>query len=152
MKITETLAKNLLNAFEGNNWTDVSIKDTLAGLSWQQVTTQTPASPNTIASLVNHLWYWNTIIMERMKGNYPNVPETNGFDVSELHDDADWQILIKKTHQSFINLANAIRQFPEEKLMETPKTGASTINANLFGIVEHAYYHLGQIVIVKHLV
>ena len=152
METTGTLAQNLLTAFEGVNWTDVSIADTLADLSVKQATTRTAASPNTIASLVNHLWYWNTIIMLRMKGENPVIPEVNGFDVEELNNEDDWKKLVAKTHQSFIDLADAIRKLPDEQLPDPVSNGRSTVGKNLYGIVEHAYYHLGQIVMLKHLV
>jgi uncharacterized damage-inducible protein DinB len=152
IKTTGTLAQNLLHTFEGDNWTDVSIADTLADISFKEAITRTAASPNTIASLVNHLWYWNTIIMLRMKGENPVIPEENGFDVGKLNTEHDWKKLVAKTHRSFIDLADAIRNFPPEKLPDPVSNGRSTVSRNLYGIIEHAYYHLGQIVMLKHLV
>ena len=151
-KPTYTLADNLLSAFEGDNWTEVSIADTLRDVSLEQATRKTAGSPNTIASLVHHLWYWNTIIPLRMKGENPEIPDVNGFDVGELNSETDWKNLVDKAHQSFINLSDTIRHFPPEHLPHPASGGRSTIGKNVYGIIEHAYYHLGQIVILKHLV
>ena len=90
--------------------------------------------------------------MQRIKGINPSVPETNGFDVNELKNENDWNELKEKTHQSFIQLADAVKNFPEEKLFETSPTGKSSYYKNFQGIVEHAHYHLGQIVILKKLI
>lgn len=152
VKATHTLAENILTAFEGGNWTEVSVANTLSNISVAQATQKTAGSPNTIASLVNHLWYWNTIILLRMKGENPVIPDVNGFDVGELKSEEAWRSLVDKAYKSFVELSQAIRNFPPEKLPDPTSNGQSTISRNLYGIVEHAYYHLGQIVILKHLV
>lgn len=152
MSITNTLSDNLENAFRGNNWTDVSIAATLVDISFAQANLRTAASPNTIAMLVNHLWYWNTVILQRMAGDDPVVPLTNGFDPDPITSESEWQALVSKAERSFNELAAAIRNYPLDKLGSRTNRNASTISENLFGIVEHAYYHLGQVVILKHIV
>ncbi len=152
MNISTTIAENIATCFEGNNWTNVNVSDTLKDVSWQQAQQKTIASSNTIAALVNHLLYWNYIIMQRLKGENPPIPESNGFDVKELNSEEDWNKLKEETHQSFIQLAAAVKNFDAEKLDETYAEGKSSYANNIYGIVEHAYYHLGQIVIIKKLV
>lgn len=145
-------AEKIISVYEGNNWTSVCIAETIADITLNEAIMKTPASPNTIASLLNHLMYWNEIIMLRMKGEEPVIPDSNGFDVRLLNNDEDWQQLIHDVHQSFIELADEVRAFPEEKLLDETNNGISTFQENFHGIAEHAYYHLGQIVILKHLV
>lgn len=151
MKLTETLSNNILNVFEGNNWTDVSISGVLSGISYSQANTVTPASKNTIAGLTHHLLYWNKVIMQRMQGDDPFIPDSNGFDVGELTSEEAWQKLVTDVRQSFIDLSTAIRDFPQDRLQDLTKSGRSTIADNLYGIIEHAYYHLGQMLIIKNL-
>ena len=149
--ITELIAEHILEVYEGNNWTGVSIVDTLNNVSWQQAQQKTNASSNTIAALLHHIYYWNGIMMQRINGVNPAIPDTNGFDVSELRNENDWNDLKEKAYQSFIALATAVKNFPEEKLNEISPTGKSTYYKNFQGIVEHAHYHLGQMVIIKKL-
>jgi uncharacterized damage-inducible protein DinB len=150
--IANLIAENILEVYEGNNWTGVSITDAIKDVNWQQAQHKTIASQNTIASLLHHLYYWNGVMMQRINGINPSIPETNGFDVGELKSESDWNDLKEKTHQSFIKLADAIKNFPEEKLYETSPTGKSTYYKNLQGMVEHAHYHLGQMVIIKKVI
>jgi uncharacterized damage-inducible protein DinB len=153
MNITNLIAQHLKQVYEGNNWTDVCIDATIKDIDWKQAQQQTEASPNTIASLVHHLMYWNGIIMKRINGETPVIPEENGYDVPFLNSEAEWDALKEKTHQSFTALANAIENFPEEKLQDNYAPSIpSTYYRNLQGIVEHAHYHLGQIVILKNLI
>ncbi|MEP6684199.1 MAG: DinB family protein [Parafilimonas sp.] len=152
MKITHFIAQHIQEVYEGNNWTDVSIISTIKSITWQQAQQKTAASPNTIASLMHHLYYWNGVIMQRLKGSNPSIPEINGYNVSEFKNENDWQKLKERTHESFIQLASLIKHFPEEKLEETYAEGKSSYYKNFQGIVEHAHYHLGQIVILKNIV
>jgi len=151
MATTNLIADHIKQVYEGDNWTDVNIADTIKNINWQQAQQHTPGSPNTIASLLHHLCYWNEILMQRIQGIDPEVPEINGYDVDKLKDENDWNELKEKAHQSFIQLADRVKEFPEEKLSETYATGKPSYYKNFQGIVEHAYYHLGQIVILKNL-
>jgi len=151
MRILHLIAQHILEVYEGNNWTDVNIAGTIEDVSCQQAQQKTVASQNTIAALLHHLYYWNGIMMQRANGENPSIPAANGFDVDELKNENDWNDLKEKTHQSFIELANAVTNFPEEKLNETSPTGRSSYYKNFQGIVEHAHYHLGQMVMIKRL-
>lgn len=152
MHITSLIAAHIKEVYEGNNWTDVCIADTLKDVSWQQAQQKTAASVNTIAALVNHLCYWNGILLQRSAGENPFVPESNGYDVKEFKNEDEWNELKEKTHQSFIQLADAVKNFQEDKLEETYAAGKSPYYKNFQGIVEHAHYHLGQMVILKKLI
>lgn len=151
MKITNLIAMHIKEVYEGNNWTDVNIADTIKDINWRQAQQQTTGSSNTIASLLHHLYYWNGILMQRINGINPSIPDANGYDVGELKNENDWNTLKEKTHQSFIQLADAVKTFPEEKLSEPYAAGKSSYYKNFQGIVEHAHYHLGQMVILKKL-
>lgn len=152
MPITDIIATHINECFDGENWTGVNIAGTINDVTWQQAQQQTAASQNTIASLMHHLYYWNEIMLQRIKGINPPVPDTNGFDVGELKNENDWNELKEKTHQSFIQLADAVKNFPEEKLFKTSPTGRSSYYKNFQGIAEHAHYHLGQMMILKKLI
>ena len=152
MRITDAIASHIRECFDGENWTSVNIVDTIKDLNWQQAQQRTAGSQNTIASLLHHLYYWNGIMRQRISGINPSVPDANGFDVNELRNENDWNELKEKARQSFIHLADAIKNLPEERLFETSPTGKSSYYKNFQGIVEHAHYHLGQIVIIKKLI
>lgn len=152
IKLTHLIADSILEVFEGNNWTDVSIAQTLSDITFDDAKKLTGASANTIASIVHHLQYWNGIVIQRMNGILPEIPAINGFDVNEITDENEWHQLIEETHQSFKTLANAVKHFPEQRLSEYTPEGKSTYYKNMQGIAEHAHYHLGQIIILKHIV
>lgn len=152
MKITELIAQHITEVFEGDNWTDVNIKDTLQDVDYREATTVTKASYNTIAALLHHLGFYNEIVSMRLLGINPEIDEINGFNVPAIKNEQDWQQLKDAAFASAHNLADAVRKFPEEQLNDLTVTGHSTYYKTLHGIAEHAHYHLGQIVLLKKLI
>ena len=152
MKLTKQIAQHIIEVFEGGNWTEVNIKDTLSEVDYKEASTVTRSSNNTIAALVHHLSFYNDIAMQRLSGNNPVISASNGFDVAEIKNEEDWIKMKEDNIESAHQLASAIRKFPEEKIFELSPTGLATYYKTLHGIVEHAHYHLGQIVLLKKLI
>ena len=152
MNITSLIAQHLIDVHEGNNWTEVDITTTLQDVNLKEAITRTQASPNTIASLLHHITFWNRVMVQRAQGTAVQINDANGYDHPPLNAEADWQNLKSDNIQSAHELATAIRQFDEAKLLEPILPNYSTAYKNLQGSVEHVHYHLGQIVILKKLI
>ncbi len=152
MKITSLIAQHLLDVHEGNNWTDVNLVDTLSDVTKEEAITVTQASPNTMASLLHHITFWNRLMIERMKGIVVKIDEHNGYDVPHLQTEEDWLREKADNNLSSHELALAIDNFDEQKLLLPLIEGGSSAYKNLQGTVEHVHYHLGQIVILKKLI
>ncbi|PSL21480.1 DinB family protein [Chitinophaga ginsengisoli] len=152
MNILTQISTHLLDTLEGENWTDINVMDSLKDVTVQEATLKTKASPNTIASLVNHLIYWNRVMIQRINGIKVNIPDVNGFDVPNLTSEQDWTNLKNELVTSTYELANAIRTVDENRLEEPILPDHSAIYKSLHGMVEHLHYHLGQIVILKKLI
>ncbi|MCF6402548.1 DinB family protein [Chitinophaga filiformis] len=152
MNILTQISTHLLDVIEGENWTDVNIMDSLKDVTVQEATLKTKASPNTIAALVNHLIYWNRVMIQRINGIRVTIPDVNGFDVPGLTSEQDWTNLKKELVASAYELAEAIKKVNESRLPEPIVADHSSTYRNLQGTVEHLHYHLGQIVILKKLI
>lgn len=149
LNITDLIARHLLEVHEGDNWTEVNIRETLQDLPLAAALERTPASANTIAGLLHHISFWNRVVGQRIAGVAPEIPEDNGFLHPPLHTEADWLALQQDNLRSAQELAAVIKSIPGERLEEPILPGASSVYRNLQGIVEHTHYHLGQIVILK---
>ena len=152
MKITESIAQHITEVHEGGNWTDVNIKDALADVSFKEAATVTKASNNTIAALVHHISFYNDLVMQRLSGANPVINEANGFDVPSIKNEDDWTKIKERNLQSAQQLANSVLQFEEKNIFKLTPTGFTTHYKTLHGNVEHAHYHLGQIVLLKKLI
>lgn len=149
MSTTRLLAKHVRDVHFGGNWTSVNLKDTLADVNWQQAITKVH-SLNTIAMLVYHINYYIDAVLKVLQGSPLDAKDKFSFDVPPISSEQDWQKLLDKTWTDAQNFAMAIEQLPEETLWQDFTDGKyGSYYRNLQGIVEHAHYHLGQIVIIK---
>lgn len=151
MNLSAHIAKHFRDVHFGGNWTSVNLKDTLAGVTWQQATTQVHGF-NTIAALVFHINYYVSAVLKVLQGGPLEAHDKYSFDLPPITSAEDWEKLLDKTRTDAENFANAIGQLPESKLWEDfsdKKYG--NYYRNLHGIIEHIHYHLGQIALIKKL-
>lgn len=149
MSLPKQLAKNLRDVHFGGNWTASNLKDNLKGISWQQATTQF-YSLNTIATLVYHINYYISAVIKVLEGEPLHAKDELSFNHPPVPSQQDWEDLLNKSWADAETFAALIEQLPEAKLWENftdEKYG--TYYRNIQGIIEHAHYHLGQIVLVK---
>lgn len=154
MNISEAIARHLLDIHYGENWTEVWITKTLEDVSRMEAVQPTAGSVNTIASLLHHITFYNRVLAQRLQGIDPPVDALNGFDVPVLGIDEDWEQLKADNLESATTLATLIRTVPDERLHDPILNipGSGSYYRQLHGVVEHAHYHLGQIVILKNLI
>ena len=151
MKLSEQIAKHFREVHFGGNWTSSNLKDTLAGVSWQQAVVKVQ-SLNTIAALVYHINYYVSAVSKVLQGEPLTASDKYSFDLPPIQSDEDWKHLLDKFWKDAENFSGLIEQLPDSKLDEIfvdEKYG--TYYRNLQGIIEHTHYHLGQIVLIKKL-
>ena len=149
MNLTAQIAKLFRDLYYGGNWTGVDVKESLAGVNWQHATTKVK-SLNTIAALVFHMNYYVTAVLEVLQGKALYGSDKNSFDAPPIGSQQDWEELLNKTWAEVEKFATQVEQLPENKLWETfsdEKYG--NYYKNIHGVIEHCYYHLGQIVLIK---
>ncbi len=87
-----------------------------------------------------------------LEGGPLDAHDKFSFDHPPITSDADWQRMLDKIWTDAERFATMVEQIPEERLQSNladPKYG--TWYRNLHGIIEHAHYHMGQVVILKKL-
>ncbi len=152
MNLSVETAKHFRDVHFGGNWTSVSLKETLADVSWQQAVTKVH-SFNTIAVLVYHTNYYVSAVLKVLQGEALNASDTFSFDLPPIQSETDWKNLLNKTWADAERFASLLEQLPESRFGEVftdKKYG--TYYRNMHGIIEHIHYHLGQIVVIKKLI
>ena len=152
MNVPGQIAKHLREAYFGENWTAVDLKDTLSDVTWNEAVKKVQTS-YTIAALVFHINYYLSPVSKVLNGEALTSSDKFSFDVGSINSDEEWQQLINKVFADADALAQQIEKLPDEKLLEDfsdPKYG--NYYRNLHGIIEHTYYHLGQILLLKKII
>lgn len=146
---SQLLAHHFKNAFSSENWTERNVKDVLADVDFTMATTQIE-DVNTIGALTFHIGYFLNGIIDVIEDHKLTIRDKFSFQHPEIQNEADWQNLKNNVLKKAEKCEILIKNLPEKQWHESfldAKYG--TFYANIQGIIEHTYYHLGQIVILK---
>jgi hypothetical protein len=149
MNSIKQISKHFREVYFGGNWTSANLKDILTGVTWQQATTSVH-SLNSIATLVFHINYYVNPVLKVLHGEELNASDKFSFDLQPITSNHDWQQLLDKVFTEAELFACQIEKLDEARLLKDfadPKYG--NYYRNLFGIIEHTHYHLGQISLIK---
>ncbi|WP_297794320.1 DinB family protein [uncultured Eudoraea sp.] len=153
MENSSQLATRFREVLLNGKWiANTNYKDQLSKLSWKQATTKI-GSLNTIAALAYHINYYLRGILNVFTGGPLEIRDKYSFDLPPISSKEQWEFLVKDLLRNADLFANHLEQMSDEKLEEVfvdEKYG--TYRRNIEGTIEHAYYHLGQISLLKKLV
>jgi uncharacterized damage-inducible protein DinB len=143
---SEALAKRLDEVLCTGGWiANTNYRRQLTGLTWQQAT-QPIGSLNTIAALTFHINYYLAGLLSVLKGGKLEIRDKYSFEAPPVESAADWERLRDTFFRNAERFVEAVAQLPEDQL-DAPFVDAQygTYQRNLEGVIEHSYYHLGQI-------
>jgi hypothetical protein len=153
MKSTYELAKRFREVILNGTWVaNTNYKQQLADLNWELATARVH-SLNTIAVLAQHIHYYINGVKNVFEGGDLIIKDKFSFDFPPVQSQKEWQNFLNKFWKDAERFALLVEQMPEEKLKQMfvdEKYG--TYQRNVDGIIEHSYYHLGQIVLIKKIV
>ncbi|MCB0820134.1 MAG: DUF1572 domain-containing protein [Bacteroidetes bacterium] len=150
--LNQTLSERLTDVLLSGTW--------IAGTNWQDQLNKTDFNTakksynelNSIATLCFHINYYITGLCHVLEGNPLNMSDKYSFDAPDLKQEAEWiarRNLFIKNSETFIE---HIKRCNEEFLagdFVNPQYG--TWQKNIEGFIEHAWYHLGQVVLIRKL-
>ena len=152
MKTIAHITKHLREFYTGGNWPASDLKSQLEGITWHEATTKVYGF-NTIAILVFHLNYYVDATLKVLQGHPLDANDKYSFDCPPISSKEAWDSLVSKAFTDASTFTSLIEKLPETTLWENladPKYG--DYYRNIQGIIEHNYYHLGQIALIKKIV
>lgn len=153
MKKTSEIANRFKKTILNGTWiANTNYKDQLENLDWKIATTQVK-NLNTISLLAQHIHYYIDGINNVFKGGPLDIKDKFSFDFPPINSQQEWQDFLSKFWNATEEFASFVAQMPDEKLDEVfvdAKYG--TYQRNIDAMIEHSYYHLGQIVLIKKII
>ncbi|MBX2925332.1 MAG: DUF1572 family protein [Chitinophagaceae bacterium] len=144
------LANRFREVILNGTWiSNTNFKNQLDNLDWKIATTKLQ-DLNTISALARHIHYYINGIKNVFLGGNLEIRDKFSFDFPPVESQEEWEKFLNKFWSDAEEFAGLIEQMPEEKLFESfvdEKYG--TCLRNIDGMIEHSYYHLGQIVLIK---
>ena len=142
------LAQSLQDLYDGNPWIEVTFAEHLKKISAQQAVQRINGS-NCIWQIVNHIVYWHQRALRYMNNEQPEQDgDLPDFYLPENHGEENWEATRHRLEHSVKQLTDAIRSFPDDQVYELFPGTKQPAAYYFHGIVEHAAYHLGQIVLI----
>jgi len=152
MSTTPQLAKRFREVMLDGLWiANTNFKDQLSDVTWEQARTKV-GSLNTIEMLTFHIDYYIAGLVNVFEGGDLEIRDKYSFDFAPIESQEQWDKLLNKLWNDVEKFATLLEQMSDSKMDEVfvdEKYG--TYLRNIDGMIEHAYYHLGQITLLKKL-
>ncbi|MFZ4784130.1 MAG: DUF1572 domain-containing protein [Flavobacteriales bacterium] len=123
--------------------------DQLHGSQWQEVTAK-KGEFNTVAVLAQHIHYYIAGINQVFSGGTLDIRDKYSFDFPPIVEQTQWDHFLSKFWNDAEAFAAHVEAMTDEQLNAAfvdEKYG--NYQRNIDAMIEHAYYHLGQIVLIK---
>ncbi|MGE8430924.1 MAG: DinB family protein, partial [Sphingobacterium sp.] len=108
---------------------------------------------NSIAALTYHINYYLEGLLTAFKYGKLEISDKYSFDIPTIVSKADWDALVDRLLKNAKLFCDCIASL-DENLFDQPfidKKYGSYLR-NIEGVIEHSYYHLGQISLIRKLI
>ncbi|MDQ6764084.1 MAG: DinB family protein [Bacteroidota bacterium] len=141
--LAERVTKQLSDFYNGNLWVTENLEKKIFSLSADVTMKKVQGNTHSIAELVCHIIAWRNFGLQKLIANSAYDIEDNS--AADWPLPVDWDSVRKEFDLCHHDLLNAIKSFPAEKLNATVPGRSYSFLYLINGIVEHDYYHYGQI-------
>ncbi|MBT8305268.1 MAG: DinB family protein [Bacteroidia bacterium] len=153
MENAQQLASRVREVLLDGTWiANTNYKDQIFHVSFEEAAHKV-ASLNTIALLTFHINYYVAGVLNVFENGILDIRDKYSFDMPPLNNSEDWDKLRNTLISNSKKLAIHIEAMTEAQLNANfvdQKYG--NYRRNIEGLIEHSYYHLGQISLIKKLI
>ncbi|MCW5518753.1 DinB family protein [Aureitalea sp. L0-47] len=153
METGKQLAKRIREVFLDGTWiANSNYTKALSGLSMEEACRKVEQL-NSIAALTFHVNYYLGGVLKFLNGGTLDISDSYSFDMSPITSEEDWNGLrleLKDNAEKFAEKVDRMSDTDLNQVFADPKYG--TIRRNIEGLIEHSYYHLGQISLLRKLI
>ncbi len=148
--LNKYLANRLREVLLEGKWiANTNFKEQITNTNWQQAI-QKVEHLNTIASLTFHINYYIKGLLTVFEGGALEIKDKYSFDMPEIKSETDWNNLVTEFISNSEKFIHHVERL-DESLLNTAfvKEEYGSYLRNIEAQIEHSYYHLGQISLIK---
>ncbi|TVQ06167.1 MAG: DUF1572 domain-containing protein, partial [Balneolaceae bacterium] len=146
MKRSINLSHRLEEVLLNGQWiANTNYKEQIESVTWEQAV-QKIGNLNSIAALTYHVNYYLAGILNVFNGGDLEIRDKYSFDLPPVESENDWKELTDRFLVNSEKFVQEVAKIPDTKLDQAfvnEKYG--TYLRNIEGVIEHSYYHLGQL-------
>ncbi|MDB5253517.1 MAG: hypothetical protein JWP27_2686 [Flaviaesturariibacter sp.] len=147
------IATRLREVFLDGKWiANTNYQDLLRSIDWQQAI-QKVGDLNTIAALTFHINYYLEGLISALKTGRLAISDRYSFDLPDIQTEADWSSLVSGFVDNSETFATLVERM-DDSTFDRPFVDEAygTYWRNIEGVIEHSYYHLGQISLLRKMI
>ncbi len=149
----EALSLRVKEVLLDGKWVaNTNVKEQIESVDFREATT-VYENLNSIAALTFHLTYYLKGVAQVFEGRPLEIKDQYSFDMPTLTHPKDWEVLKKDflaSAQIFIDCVSVM----DDQLLSScfVKEAYGSYQRNIEVLIEHSYYHLGQMMLIRKLV
>ena len=143
------ITDQLSRAFDGEAWHGPALMEILDGTDAKTAGARPINSAHCIWELVIHLSGWEQVVSRRLQGQVATLTDAQNFGHIEHESEAAWQSTVATLRHNHGELVKLVSALPESRLNDRVPGKDYDVRFMLYGVVQHAAYHAGQIAILK---
>lgn len=131
---------------------NTNFKDQITHTSMAEATLQVEGL-NTVALLTFHIHYYVKGLLHVLQGGNLDIKDKYSFDLPEIKSEADWNQLVNTFISDAEAFAGKVAQMDDQALDRVffDERYGSYLR-NIEAIIEHSYYHLGQVSLIRKII
>ncbi|MCL5268464.1 MAG: DinB family protein [Bacteroidetes bacterium] len=143
------IAELLRKTYCGEPWHGPSLKESLAGVTYEMAFAKPQVGAHTISVIINHVAFWMEVVCHRLDGKIVEpTPDEDWRAPAEMTKDA-WDKTLMRLETAYESLVSRIQALTPVQL-ESPASGKNYDNYTmLHGVIDHNVYHSGQIALLR---
>ena len=153
MKRNETLADRLREVLLDGHWiANTNFKKQIQSITWEEAT-QKIGTLNTIAALTFHINYYLAGLLIAFEKGKLEISDKYSFDFPPIQSASDWNQMVIEFLTNAEKFVATVAQMNDAHFDEPfidEKYG--TLLRNIEGVIEHSYYHLGQVSLINKMI
>ena len=153
MKRNETLADRLREVLLDGYWiANTNYKKQIQSITWEEAT-QKIGTLNTIAALTFHINYYLAGLLNAFEKGKLEISDKYSFDLPPIQSASEWDQMVTEFLTNAEKFVATVAQMNDAHFDEPfidEKYG--TLLRNIEGVIEHSYYHLGQVSLINKMI
>lgn len=153
MKRSLAIADRLREVLLNGHWiANTNYKELLLSITWKQATEKI-SNLNSIAALTYHINYYLAGLLNSFENGRLEISDKYSFALPDINSESDWNRLVSDFLINSEKFADRVEKMPDD-LFDQPfiEEKYGSYLRNIEGVIEHSYYHLGQISLLKKII
>jgi uncharacterized damage-inducible protein DinB len=141
-----TMAESVLSK---GGWIEVSLRELFHSLTAAEAAAHPIPGAHSAWEIALHLATWQDAVRRRIAGDVVEVSDAEDWPTPTKATEKNWQAALNKFEQTYAELVQAMRGMRPEQLDEVVPGRSITYYPILHGVVHHALYHGGQVMMLR---